>query len=651
MQHLPLKPYVLVMFSSGLNKISWIWGLKFIKTFMSNAINLNNLVKIFTVHDSWFIKSVTSVIHNYHTTKHNIEIINYMLDAFAVEPKGQRHTDVVHCRTLSELSHYLNITLLKISLNIYKYDLQLENEIKLSLKIPPVINPHVMLSPQTNPAFYHHVYQLFNIINTHGCKKELICYTPGKRDNIEILYQCILRNQLIWINDWDLYCISTVFKKLLLDLPFALVPYELILLPIQDDLEYTQATLNAIVTSHQQYAKTINYDQLLLQLFQLFTNLVSNEHVTKHTTTTIAKCMAHCLSHEIVSTDKSRVLVIQRFIKNVLLYWEKLKASYEFPSVEDIVSGKHQPNHSEIAYEMSYEVTYEEDSDDDDGRVLFNASNILFSNSELELEEKPKAKAKAKANGISVHKDNSPDSFNEVGSGRPSIHDLKSPLKANMRGDTVEFSPPRPPRPATRAGSVTNRDSSPSKTRQPKDTPPVPAPRVTKQQQALPTSAFTIDKTQQQSDSTKIQDGSNCGSQQQPQSDKSWLNDENIAPKSAITSAVSKSQLRSPRSPKLSTTLTNVSNLQLQYPPQKYHFTKPKSTIHDAPTGESTTLTTIAHAQGHVDVEHQNADSSEPQQQQNNKTKKKPVIRGRKVSQLAKLFEERTEGLEILNSM
>ena len=177
-------------------------------------------------------------------------------------------------------------------------------------------------------------------------------------------------------------------------MPFALVPYELILLPIQDDLEYTQATLNAIVTSHQQYAKTINYDQLLLQLFQLFTNLVSNEHVTKHTTTTIAKCMAHCLSHEIVSTDKSRVLVIQRFIKNVLLYWEKLKASYEFPSVEDIVSGKHQPNHSEIAYEMSYEVTYEEDSDDDDGRVLFNASNILFSNSELELEEKPKAKAK-----------------------------------------------------------------------------------------------------------------------------------------------------------------------------------------------------------------------------------------------------------------
>lgn len=89
----------------------------------------------------------------------------------------------------------------------------------------------------------------------------------------------------------------------------------------------------------------------------------------------------------------------------------------------------------------------------------------------------------------------------------------------------------------------------------------------------------------------------------------------------------------------------------MQYPPQKYHFTKPKSTIHDAPTGESTTLATIAHAQGHVDVEHQNADSSEPQQQQNNKTKKKPVIRGRKVSQLAKLFEERTEGLEILNSM
>lgn len=31
MSYLPIKPYVLIMFSCGLNKISWIWGHKLYK--------------------------------------------------------------------------------------------------------------------------------------------------------------------------------------------------------------------------------------------------------------------------------------------------------------------------------------------------------------------------------------------------------------------------------------------------------------------------------------------------------------------------------------------------------------------------------------------------------------------------------------------
>ncbi|KAG5420652.1 ECM25 [Candida metapsilosis] len=665
MQQLPLDPYVLVMFSSGLNKISWVWGLKFIKNFMSNAINLNNLVKVFTVHDSWFIKSVTSVIHNYHTTKHNIEVINYMLDAFAIEPKGQRHIDVVHCRTLSELSHYLNITLLKISLNIYKYDQQLENELKLSIKVPPVINPHVLLSPQTNPTFYHHVYQLLNIIDTHCCKKELIFYTPGKRDNIDILYQCVLRNQLIWINDWDLYCIATVFKKILSDLPFALIPYKLVLLPIQDDFEYTQAIFNAIITSHQQYAKTINYDQLLLQLFQVFAKLVSNESTTKHNITTIAKCMAHCLSHEVVSTDTSHILVVQRFIKNVLHYWDKVKLSYEFPSIEDVLSGKNQPDSVENAYDMSYEVTYEEedeydDDDDDENRVLFNTSNILYSNTELELEENTTPTAAA-------HKVSS-DSLTERRIGRPSIQDLKSPLRASHRAEEFTAkSPPRPPRPASRANAVTSRDLSPNKNRQPKEAPPpIPPARPTSRQVSADFKDQTRNGTTISNGPTEIEIKHNIDEED----DSTHNNDENVAPisslkvlnKPSLHSIGSVSSLGSPRSPKTpksprssrsakstSSTLTNVSNLQLQYPPQKYHFTR----------STSTTPTSLHDQHNQVDIEHQNVDESNMSQDEklmNKKLKmmmrkKKPVIRGRKVSQLAKLFEERSEGLEILNSM
>ena len=60
----------------------------------------------------------------------------------------------------------------------------------------------------------------FQNSENNGNKVELILYKPGNKFKCDILYQCILRNQLIWINDWDLYSIATVFKRILLELPF-----------------------------------------------------------------------------------------------------------------------------------------------------------------------------------------------------------------------------------------------------------------------------------------------------------------------------------------------------------------------------------------------------------------------------------------------
>lgn len=63
MKYLPLEPYALVMFNCGLNKILWVWGIKFLKEFLDNEKydNLSNLIKIYTVHDSWFVKSITQI--------------------------------------------------------------------------------------------------------------------------------------------------------------------------------------------------------------------------------------------------------------------------------------------------------------------------------------------------------------------------------------------------------------------------------------------------------------------------------------------------------------------------------------------------------------------------------------------------------------
>lgn len=70
--------------------------------------------------------------------------------------------------------------------------------------------------------------------------------------------------------------------------------------------------------------------------------------------------------------------------------------------------------------------------------------------------------------------------------------------------------------------------------------------------------------------------------------------------------------------------LTDVSNILGQYPPQKYKFSRPEKPVNMPVTLEpAAPLSPV----------------------------KKTVIRGRKVGELAKLFEERAQGLEVLQSM
>ncbi|KAI5962419.1 ECM25 [Candida pseudojiufengensis] len=587
MRYLPTKPYVLVMFSSGLNKISWVWGLKFIKNFMNNVTNLNNLIKIFTVHESWFIKSITTAIYNFHSTKRNIEQLNYFLDSLTIESRQQPknyQTIVIPCGNLSELSKYLNITNLKISLNIYKYDLQLENEINLKLKFNPIINPHVTLNPLNHPILYHHIYQLLNIINLNCCKTELSFHKPGKKINIDILYQCITRDQLISINDWDLYSISSTFKRILSELPYPLIPINQIPLPMKDDFEYTQSIFHSILTKHKQLHQTQNYDQLLFQLFGLFNKLITSEDTTKHSITSITKCTSHCLSQEVVSTDKSSIQIIQRFMKNVLQHWGKLSKLYSYKSIQDIVHGeaKSTQNEFERSYDVSYEITYEEgsDSNDEDTRLAFNTDNILDSHSTLKID--PQSSNHDKCNG----------SINPKLPPRPSsVEEDDAPPQLPNRNKDYEKLPKTPTRPKELT-VIPNRDPFEEKKDQ--------IPPKNKQEE-VPVTKSTA-KTPKQSTENK----------------------ENIPDeKTEIKISIDQDIKRHKEKP-----LNNVSNLQfLQYPPQKYHFT---------PTIKNKNLVT----------EEENIDNKVI-----NNNGKKPVIRGRKVGQLAKLFEERNEGFNILNSL
>lgn len=579
MSYLPIKPYVLIMFSCGLNKISWIWGIKFIQKIL-NRRDLKNLIKVYTVHDSWFLKSMTSILQNFNSTRKNLEQLDQLLGAFTFvndlsDTKNDRQTLVIHCQTLSELSYYLDITNLKISYNIFKHDLQI-SELKLSMRYQPIIHPLITLNVQKYPIFHHHLYQIFKIVENNGNKVELILYKPGNKFKCDILYQCILRNQLIWINDWDLYSIATVFKRILLELPFPLIDIELIKLPIGDNLQYTFKIFKRLINRLQRHQETQNYDQLLFQILDMCLKIVDNNDITKHTTTTISKGMSYCLSHELVSTNKTNIQIINRFLKNLLEYWSEIRKNFHIYTIDDVIDGKLQTesistSHETSSYDLSHDITLDQESE---------SSNS--SNDDDEGEDIGFIETKDILRNLSLNNDNNNNNNN---------------INNNS---------------ADRTGASTSTSTSTNSFNKPNGF----------HQRTTSVTNKTIDQIN-----------------------------------------IKKSHKKS---------LSDVSNLQIQYPPQKYKFTPTTITTTSGGTNSGTTSNTSrrddnSKAQKKSNVEN-TSNGNELQLNGNTNSrsgihsgittftptptlKKKPVIRGRKVSELAKLFEERSEGIEILRGM
>lgn len=386
MANLPSEPYVLMMFSCGLNKISWVWGLKFLKLFLEdNGSNINNLKKVVTVHNSWFIKSVTQIVSNYNSTRRSISSVNKIIETFSVESPFSINEGtgpkIINCKNITELSHYIDITKLKISLNVYKYDMQQENTLVLAGRPRQLLHSHTKVNVDTDPEFFHHFYQIFNIIDSYGTRAELLFHKPGNKVNTDIFFSCINRDQLFWINDWDIYCIAAVFKRFLIELPEPLIPVLLVPIPMADDYDSTSRVVSKIVNS---YSPESNYRIIFLQIFDLMYRFVLNTKTTKHTSVTLAKCMSHCLSHEIISHSNSAgIQIASRTIRNIIDHWPKLRNHYRgFQTVGQTIAGAQTDEAFDESYETSHDLSINDEADE--SRVAINTSNILDSEAGLD---------------------------------------------------------------------------------------------------------------------------------------------------------------------------------------------------------------------------------------------------------------------------
>lgn len=518
MSVLPKTPYVVIMFSGGLNKILWIWGVKFLKAFLAGENeNVENLHKVIAVHESWFVKSITQLLTNFSILKNALARLNSLFDS----SKNDKHL-LTSCDNLAELSNYVDITKLKLLLNIYKHDasVTMTPHIEFQFPVQPIILHHTRYSPVADPVFYHHFYQLFHIVELYGDKVEMMFHKPGNRLSSDILFLCMMRNQILWINDWDLYCIASCFKKILLEISQPVLPVDKISLPMRDEKDYIVQVLNGIFT----HGASFGSDVVLFQILDLCHKIVSQKS-TKHTSLTILRSLCHALTHEVnLHTNKDRISVGVHFLKLVLANWAELRLLYakRFKSVSAIVNGE-DLNDATIdeLYNMSHDITMEDE---------------LIESDFLSSEEK----SLGASYWLKTSVDEKEEKTVETGFSEISLNDLAESLE--RLGDL-------------KPKEDTNNAKSLNKAKNPRESKP-------------PSQSLTTKKSG------------------------------NFLTKK----------------------LSDVSNVLLQFPPQKYKFErsfKTEKEILEIPE----------------------------------KPKKRPVVRGRKVGELTRLFEEKFQAMDLLRTI
>lgn len=296
---LPSSPYSLVVFSSGFtsNDISWVYGIKmYSKLPKQNRINLQ---KIYIVHESFFIRTVYQVLKNVM----NIGFLN----------SRDTSDTLVHVSTLSQLASYIDITTLRISLNVYLYNYQFEENIQ----IPAAYY-------EARPLLAHRQYRqvifdkIFKRLKLEAPQNELVFQKPGSYKKINVLLDVIERNNYIDLSQWDVYSLASVFLHFVKNKSKPLFPIDLIPLPIGDGFEDTYNTFVSMMLFN-------GYYDLVAVLFPLFLTLLDNPDVTRHDYKSLSKCLTTTLCKEKVSIKSGdRLAVGNRYIRNVLVHFDRI---------------------------------------------------------------------------------------------------------------------------------------------------------------------------------------------------------------------------------------------------------------------------------------------------------------------------------------
>lgn len=305
-EKIPRAPFSLVVFSSGFiqKKVSWVYGVKMFSKLPKELRGF--LLKTFIVHESFFIRTVYQVLSNAMNIK--------MLSAYSSQDNITSESfSMVHVSNLTELSRLIDITRLRISLNVYLHDYRINDYIEVPEEYPSRLSS--LGSRQYRQLIFDRIFQR---LTAEAVTHELIFQKPGSYKKVNILLDVIERNNYVDLSQWDTYSLASVFLHFLRNKSQPLIPINLVPLPIKDDLRYTHLTfLNMIKENH--------YFDLLKVIFPLFISILEHSDVTKHDKISLSKALTPTLCKEKISMmSADRLALGARFIRNLIEYFPEI---------------------------------------------------------------------------------------------------------------------------------------------------------------------------------------------------------------------------------------------------------------------------------------------------------------------------------------
>lgn len=320
-EKLPSAPYSLVVFSSGFSqkKISWVYG---IKMFAKIPKELKYyLQKTYIVHESFFIRTVYQVLSNAMSIKFltNMKKYNNELVTPLEEDTAEGSSfSIIHVPDLSSLSRLIDITRLRISLNVYLHDYNLSEYID----VPDLY--FTRLSDISKRKYRQLIFdKIYKKLSIQAPQTELVFQKPGSYKKVNIFLDIIERNNYIDISQWDIYSLASVFLNFLKNKANPLVPIDLITLPILDTVQYTADIFEKIISFNKYY-------DLYITIFPVFISILDSSERSQHTSKSLSKAIAPSLCKERISmTNKDRIAVGTRFIKNLLENFNAVIKIYE----------------------------------------------------------------------------------------------------------------------------------------------------------------------------------------------------------------------------------------------------------------------------------------------------------------------------------